>query len=450
MPAATRSRSRIRTSLAGHGEQRRVGRQRRHGDNGRQDCPSGPVESPWLRSRRSWCFGSNRTAAAFLGLPVRPLPCRQAMPKVGGKIGPKGDRRSFRFFSSAASSTRYGVGVKHHLPHGDRSQFALAKPGQHQRLVDQGPFPPEPFQPSAGFFPQTPTASPCLLPRRTVIASNSGRRRATSNSGESSSSANARRFRRGSAFVGFRHRGKGICQQPTVLDAPVAERHAGFAIGVAGFGPHAFGLAWRRSHLSKASPFRSPSVRNPQSAATRSSRRQVSSIRCHGEAPSAFWCSRKAAKWSVTGAPCWSIAAFRGRQISAFHRAARRSNLVEQGTAADSSRQPVATSSPAPSRPDIRGVGPGGNHNAVGAVLPDGNGCRPSFLFRVEPLGQPLPLANNNFAPAGSGLVAVFLNTLPMIRLSFSPALSRSIRRRLVVFCFAKAIEAQCVVQHFQ
>ena len=28
-------------------------------------------------------------------------------------------------------------GVKDHLPHGDGSQFAFAKPGQHQRLVDQ-------------------------------------------------------------------------------------------------------------------------------------------------------------------------------------------------------------------------------------------------------------------------------------------------------------------------
>ena len=59
--------------------------------------------------------------------------------------------------------------------------------------------------------------------------------------------------------------------------------------------------------------------------------------------------------------------------------------------------------------PILGGVGLRGNHDTVGAVLPDGNGCRPSFLFRVEPLGQPLPLANNNLRPSrqrlGCGLL---------------------------------------------
>lgn len=44
----------------------------------------------------------------------------------------------------------------------------------------------------------------------------------------------------------------------------------------------------------------------------------------------------------------------------------------------------------------LSGVGPSDNHDTAGAVLPCGHGCRSAFLFRVEPFGEPLSLANGN------------------------------------------------------
>jgi len=41
------------------------------------------------------------------------------------------------------------------LADGERSKFALAESGQYQRLVDQGPFPPEYFQAGNDFVTQT-------------------------------------------------------------------------------------------------------------------------------------------------------------------------------------------------------------------------------------------------------------------------------------------------------
>ena len=59
--------------------------------------------------------------------------------------------------------------------------------------------------------------------------------------------------------------------------------------------------------------------------------------------------------------------------------------------------------------PILRGVGPGGNHNPVAAVLPDGDGCRPAFLFRVDPLGKALPLTDDDLRPGRQRLGCGFL-----------------------------------------
>jgi hypothetical protein len=68
--------------------------------------------------------------------------------------------------------------------------------------------------------------------------------------------------------------------------------------------------------------------------------------------------------------------------------------------------------------PVLRRVGPGGNLQPVGAVLPDGDGCRPAFLLGVDPLGQPLPFADDDLRPGRQWTGRGLLNTLPMIRLS--------------------------------
>ena len=87
------------------------------------------------------------------------------------------------------------------VAHGERSQFALAKPGKHQRLVNQFPFGPSHSSRRRVSSRRTAVPSPFRLPRRIIIASASGRRRATSKSFTSSLSVSARRFRRGSAFA---------------------------------------------------------------------------------------------------------------------------------------------------------------------------------------------------------------------------------------------------------
>ncbi|MFZ1933871.1 MAG: hypothetical protein WCB27_18520 [Thermoguttaceae bacterium] len=79
----------------------------------------------------------------------------EPLAKIVGKIGPQRDCRAFAVLLIGRVQDQVGrVGVKHHLPDGDRSQLALAKPGQYQRLVDQLSFPPEPFKPALHFRPQ--------------------------------------------------------------------------------------------------------------------------------------------------------------------------------------------------------------------------------------------------------------------------------------------------------
>jgi hypothetical protein len=52
--------------------------------------------------------------------------------------------------------------------HGERSQFALAKPGEHQRLVDQGPFVPEPLKPALHFRAQLGVSFAASVSRRST------------------------------------------------------------------------------------------------------------------------------------------------------------------------------------------------------------------------------------------------------------------------------------------
>ena len=69
--------------------------------------------------------------------------------QVGGEVIPQRDVGSLPvlFVGGVEGDERHGV-VKVQLRHGEGCQLALAEPGQHQRLVDQRPFPPEQFQPA--------------------------------------------------------------------------------------------------------------------------------------------------------------------------------------------------------------------------------------------------------------------------------------------------------------
>ena len=127
-----------------------------------------------------------------------------------------------------------------HLPHGDRSQLALAKPGQHQRLVDQGPFLPEPFQPALHFRAQ--------LGVRLRLFACPGRRSCVQQRPAACHVQEPHQFGFGQCpafpaavglFVGLRHFGKRIRQKTRRpgFDAPIAERHPCPAIRVAGCRP---------------------------------------------------------------------------------------------------------------------------------------------------------------------------------------------------------------------
>ncbi len=76
--------------------------------------------------------------------------------------------------------------------------------------------------------------------------------------------------------------------------------------------------------------------------------------------------------------------------------------------------------------PILGGVGLRGNHDTVSAVLPDGNGCRPALLFRVEPFGEPLPLANDNLRTSRQRLGCGLLEYASQISPFSLPASSRS------------------------
>ena len=307
-----------------------------------------------------------------------------------------------------------------------RSQFALAKSGKHQRLVDQGPFLPEPFQPAAGIFRRSLAyASPFRLPRRTVIASNSGRRRATSKSRVNSASVSARRC---PAAVGlasaFGTPAKGLLNSRPVANAPVAERHPGLAILVAGAGPHAFGLAVSTSQRSKAvaRPGR-PAGRKPQSAATRS--QPAYRYRCirTGNALRLLVVKIGGDMIGKRRALVVDYRIFGGGENFAFDQFGPAFQLAEY--------RPGGRFIPAAGRhfpddpravPILGGVGPGVITIRSIRSLP-----AVTVPFGVLPLASfhsasRCPLRTMIFAPAGSGLVKVFLKTVPMISPFVRPA----------------------------
>ena len=230
-----------------HGEQRRIGRQRRHGSQRQTRLPLWPRRIALVAFLPFLVFRVESNGRRFSGgfLQSRCLVGKPSS-KIGGKIGPKRYRRSFAvLFVGGVRAPGRAWRRRAHLPHGNRSQLAFAKPGQHQRLVDQGPFLPEPFQAAALYFRRSlPTASPFRLPRRTVMRSNSGRRRATSKSRINSASVSARRFRRRSAFASaFGTLAKGLPRRAGRLSMhqlQKATKAARYSLRVRG--PHAFCL----------------------------------------------------------------------------------------------------------------------------------------------------------------------------------------------------------------
>ena len=114
--------------------------------------------------------------AQLVGEPVAQVR-RQVVPQRRCRSLPGSFRRRRRARANGTAPSRCSCATV------SGRQLALAQPGQHQRLVDQGPFPAEPV-------PAVPalrgarrrSASPFRGPLRTVRASSSGRRRATSSS----------------------------------------------------------------------------------------------------------------------------------------------------------------------------------------------------------------------------------------------------------------------------
>ena len=224
-----KSRSRIRTSPAGT-----VNRGISAGSrvSGRQDSPAAPVASLWLRFPRSGVSSRierrRRSAASCKALALSASHPRRS----AARSARKGIVEPWRFFSSAAFKHQVGHGgVKHHLSHGDRSQLAFAKAGKHQRLVDQGPLLPEPFQPAAASSgPQLPDrfAFSLALGERSCVQ----QRPATGHVQErrSSASVNARRCGEGRPWRRpFDTPANGLPNRRRVANAPIGEGHAGFA-----------------------------------------------------------------------------------------------------------------------------------------------------------------------------------------------------------------------------
>ena len=103
-----------------HGEQRRIGRQRRHGQR-QTRLPLSPRRIALVAFPAFLVFRVESNGRHVRGgfLQSRCLVGKPSS-KIGGKIGPKGIVDPSRFFSSAAFEHQEGmVGVEDHLPHGD-------------------------------------------------------------------------------------------------------------------------------------------------------------------------------------------------------------------------------------------------------------------------------------------------------------------------------------------
>ena len=90
----------------------------------------------WVEPNRLRLSGGFLVGRRLLGEPL---------PQISGNVSPKRDRRLMPVLGIPGGEPQAGrVGVEGQLPDGDRSQFALAEVGEHQRLVDQRPLVPEP------------------------------------------------------------------------------------------------------------------------------------------------------------------------------------------------------------------------------------------------------------------------------------------------------------------
>ncbi|MHB1038420.1 MAG: hypothetical protein ACYC0Y_27665 [Pirellulales bacterium] len=190
--------------------------------------------------------------------------------QIGGQIGANRNRVALPvLFVGRVERHESRIGVEVELPHGDRSQLAFAKPGQHQRLVGQRAFPAEPFQlgdevralrelePSPGrrgvevlglqrehrpgialefrvflrladglpaILGQWPAACHVQQPQQLGLGHRPALPAAVA------------------LFIGLGHSRQWVRQKPAILDTPVAERNPRFAVAVAGRGAHAFAL----------------------------------------------------------------------------------------------------------------------------------------------------------------------------------------------------------------
>ena len=69
--------------------------------------------------------------------------------------------------------------------------------------------------------------------------------------------------------------------------------------------------------------------------------------------------------------------------------------------------------------PILGGVGSRFNHDAGGSVVAGGQRCRLLLALRINSTGEAFPFRMKSEAPAGSGLVNVFLNTVPISHFAF-------------------------------
>ncbi|HKI36282.1 MAG TPA: hypothetical protein VKA46_30775 [Gemmataceae bacterium] len=134
---------------------------------------------------------------------------------------------------------RHGV-IKAQMCHGEGRQLALAEPGQHQRLVDQRPFPPEPLQTFPHFGAHVGVALALARP----LADRQGfEQRPFPGDGEQLDQfglghrpALPARVR---LLVRLRHGVERVRGQAARLDGPVGERQKGAEVTVASAGSHA-------------------------------------------------------------------------------------------------------------------------------------------------------------------------------------------------------------------
>ncbi|MCI0463813.1 MAG: hypothetical protein L0Z62_43315 [Gemmataceae bacterium] len=134
----------------------------------------------------------------------------------------------------------HGV-IKAQVRHGEGSQLALAQPRQDQRLVDERPFPPEPFQTFAHLGPHVGVA--LALPR--PLAHGQGlKQRSLFGDGEQLEQLGLYHRpalpARVGLLVSLRDAVEGIGEQPARLDGPIDEGKGGGQVAIAGAGAHAF------------------------------------------------------------------------------------------------------------------------------------------------------------------------------------------------------------------